>query len=125
LKAVRDALIEIDLVEEPIPVRTPRPTLGELAELHAYAEQRALRACRGHQRVLVTAHDAFNYFGRRYGYEVVGIQGSPPSRKPACATSSALWTCSSTADRRGVRRVDRLAPANVEALIAGRTSPRA
>ncbi len=26
-------------------------------------------------RVLVTAHDAFNYFGRRYGFEVVGIQG--------------------------------------------------
>ena len=26
-------------------------------------------------RVLVTAHDAFAYFGRRYGLEVVGIQG--------------------------------------------------
>ncbi len=27
------------------------------------------------QRVLVTAHDAFNYFGRRFDFEVVGIQG--------------------------------------------------
>ena len=27
------------------------------------------------RRVLVTAHDAFNYFGRRFGFEVVGIQG--------------------------------------------------
>jgi manganese/zinc/iron transport system substrate-binding protein len=27
------------------------------------------------RRVLVTAHDAFGYFGRRYGFEVVGIQG--------------------------------------------------
>jgi manganese/zinc/iron transport system substrate-binding protein len=26
-------------------------------------------------RVLVTAHDAFNYFGRAYGFEVQGIQG--------------------------------------------------
>jgi manganese/zinc/iron transport system substrate-binding protein len=26
-------------------------------------------------RVLLTAHDAFGYFGRAYGYEVVGIQG--------------------------------------------------
>jgi len=26
-------------------------------------------------RILVTAHDAFNYFGRAYGFEVVGIQG--------------------------------------------------
>jgi manganese/zinc/iron transport system substrate-binding protein len=27
------------------------------------------------QRLLVTAHDAFNYFARRYGIEVLGIQG--------------------------------------------------
>ncbi len=27
------------------------------------------------QRVLVTAHDAFNYFGRAYGFEVRGLQG--------------------------------------------------
>ena len=27
------------------------------------------------QRVLVTAHDAFRYFGRKYGFEVVGLQG--------------------------------------------------
>lgn len=26
-------------------------------------------------RVLVTAHDAFGYFGRRYGFEVKGLQG--------------------------------------------------
>ena len=26
-------------------------------------------------RVLLTAHDAFNYFGRAYGFEVIGIQG--------------------------------------------------
>lgn len=27
------------------------------------------------QRVMVTAHDAFGYFGRRYGVEVIGLQG--------------------------------------------------
>ena len=27
------------------------------------------------RRVLVTAHDAFNYFGRAYGFDVIGIQG--------------------------------------------------
>lgn len=26
-------------------------------------------------RVIVTAHDAFSYFGRRYGFEVIGLQG--------------------------------------------------
>ncbi|MBB6680028.1 zinc ABC transporter substrate-binding protein [Aequorivita sp. 609] len=27
------------------------------------------------KRILVTAHDAFNYFGNKYGFEVVGLQG--------------------------------------------------
>ncbi|RYD68793.1 MAG: ABC transporter substrate-binding protein, partial [Verrucomicrobiaceae bacterium] len=27
------------------------------------------------KRVLVTSHDAFNYFGRAYGFQVVGVQG--------------------------------------------------
>jgi manganese/zinc/iron transport system substrate-binding protein len=27
------------------------------------------------KRILVTAHDAFNYFGEAYGFEVVGLQG--------------------------------------------------
>lgn len=27
------------------------------------------------KRILVTAHDAFNYFGKQYGFEVVGLQG--------------------------------------------------
>lgn len=39
-----------------------------------YAEQ-TLATVAPERRVLVTAHDAFNYFGRRYGFEVVGIQG--------------------------------------------------
>lgn len=27
------------------------------------------------KRILVTAHDAFNYFGKEYGFKVVGLQG--------------------------------------------------
>ncbi|AZQ45140.1 metal ABC transporter solute-binding protein, Zn/Mn family [Nonlabens ponticola] len=27
------------------------------------------------KRILVTAHDAFNYYGRKFGFEVVGLQG--------------------------------------------------
>ena len=43
-------------------------------ELHAYAIV-AIASIPKEQRVLITAHDAFNYFGRAYGIEVVGIQG--------------------------------------------------
>lgn len=46
----------------------------ELTELDAWVKQRILTIA-PEQRVLITAHDAFGYFGRRYGMEVVGLQG--------------------------------------------------
>lgn len=48
--------------------------LTQLKELDAYAEK-VLSSVPKESRVLVTAHDAFNYFGKRYGFEVMGIQG--------------------------------------------------
>jgi manganese/zinc/iron transport system substrate-binding protein len=58
------------------------------------------------QRVLVTAHDAFNYFGRRFGYEVVGSRASRRSPRRACRTSSARRSARRAQHRRGLRRVD-------------------
>ncbi|WP_119680058.1 metal ABC transporter solute-binding protein, Zn/Mn family [Indioceanicola profundi] len=46
----------------------------QLRRLHDYAGQ-VLSSVPDAARVLVTAHDAFNYLGRAYGVEVVGIQG--------------------------------------------------
>ncbi len=46
----------------------------ELTELDAWAESRFNELPR-ERRILVTAHDAFGYMGRRYDLEVVGIQG--------------------------------------------------
>jgi manganese/zinc/iron transport system substrate-binding protein len=48
--------------------------LTELDALHQYCLDRADELPEG-QRVLITSHDAFHYFGRAYGFEVVGIQG--------------------------------------------------
>ena len=45
-----------------------------LADLDRWSAERLATVPSG-SRVLVTAHDAFEYFGRRYGFEVVGIQG--------------------------------------------------
>lgn len=47
---------------------------GDIEALDLYAE-RVLSSVPKERRVLVTAHDAFGYFGRRYGFEVLGIQG--------------------------------------------------
>lgn len=48
--------------------------MTELRALDAYAKAAMATIPEG-QRVLVTAHDAFNYLGRAYGIEVRGIQG--------------------------------------------------
>ena len=48
--------------------------LEQLAELDQYCRSRA-NGLPESRRVLVTSHDAFHYFGRAYGFEVVGIQG--------------------------------------------------
>lgn len=48
--------------------------LQELEALQSYA-QTSLATVPDPARVLVTAHDAFGYFGRDYGFEVLGIQG--------------------------------------------------
>lgn len=46
----------------------------ELAALHQYGQQ-CIQSIPADKRVLITSHDAFNYFGRAYGLEVVGVQG--------------------------------------------------
>ncbi|WP_170785093.1 metal ABC transporter solute-binding protein, Zn/Mn family [Ruegeria lacuscaerulensis] len=48
--------------------------LAEIAQLEAYGK-RMLAAVPKDNRILVTAHDAFGYFGAEYGYAVLGIQG--------------------------------------------------
>ena len=51
-----------------------RDYLASIARLHEYATT-AIGTIPEQARVLVTAHDAFGYFGRAYGMDVLGIQG--------------------------------------------------
>ena len=71
---VRDALAEID----PVHARRYRARaaahLDRLAALDRYVRRQAARVPR-ERRVIIPAHDAFNYFGRAYGFEVRGLQG--------------------------------------------------
>jgi manganese/zinc/iron transport system substrate-binding protein len=51
-----------------------RLLIEELAELESWVQQRVAELPE-ERRVLITAHDAFNYFGRAYGFSVEGLQG--------------------------------------------------
>jgi manganese/zinc/iron transport system substrate-binding protein len=46
----------------------------ELDELHSYVTAQ-IASIPEERRVLITAHDAFGYFGRAYGMQVEGLQG--------------------------------------------------
>ena len=48
--------------------------LAEIEHLSGYAKS-ALASVPEQSRVLLSAHDAFGYFGEAYGFEVLGIQG--------------------------------------------------
>lgn len=47
---------------------------AELSMLHRFGVE-CLQSVPAERRVLVTSHDAFRYFGRAYGVEVLGVQG--------------------------------------------------
>jgi len=46
----------------------------ELTSLHNWTQEQ-IKMISEQQRVLITAHDAFGYFGRAYGMKVKGLQG--------------------------------------------------
>jgi manganese/zinc/iron transport system substrate-binding protein len=49
-------------------------TKKKMADLHEWATKRANELPK-EKRILITSHDAFSYFGRAYGFEVVALQG--------------------------------------------------
>ena len=71
---VRDTLSRIDPAHAADYDANAAAYLAELAELHRYVTEQVARVP-ADQRVLITAHDAFSYFGRAYGFEVLGLQG--------------------------------------------------
>jgi manganese/zinc/iron transport system substrate-binding protein len=74
VEGVRDTLVEVDPTHADLYQANAESYLAELEELHKYVKAQAEKVP-SEGRVLITAHDAFNYFGRAYGFEVKGLQG--------------------------------------------------
>jgi manganese/zinc/iron transport system substrate-binding protein len=73
-KVVMEAFSLYDPQNARIYKRNAESYLKELDLLQAYIQKR-IATLQPERRVLITAHDAFNYFGRGYGFEVMGLQG--------------------------------------------------
>ena len=74
VEQVQESLIEMDPDSRSQYEANAEAYLKELEDLHQYVLDQA-SAVPEEQRVLITAHDAFNYFGRAYGFDVRGLQG--------------------------------------------------
>ena len=97
--------------------------LAELAELEEWVFTQ-VAAVPEERRVLITAHDAFGYFGERYGFEVRGIQGASTATEAGAHDVQALAEL--IAERRipgDLRRVVRAA-ANGRGIAGGRPVAR-
>lgn len=74
VRTVHNTLAEADPANAESYRANAEAYLAQLDELHAYVQAQA-ETLPAEQRVLITAHDAFHYFGRAYGFDVRGLQG--------------------------------------------------
>lgn len=87
--AVRDALAKIDPDGKPAFDKNLATFEADAAALDRDCAL-AIDSIPAAQRTLVTAHDAFGYFGRRYGLAVRGIQGISTESEPSLGDIEAL-----------------------------------
>lgn len=90
----------------------------QLDALDAYAKK-AVASIPETSRVLITAHDAFNYFGRAYGIEVLGIQGISTESEAGIADINGLVDLIVQRQIKAVFVETSVSEKNVRALIEG------
>lgn len=74
VESVRDGLIEVDPDHEADYKEQADVYITMIEELDQYAKEKVAELSE-ERRILITAHDAFGYFGHAYGFEVLGLQG--------------------------------------------------
>jgi len=92
--------------------------LADLTRLSEYAA-RSLASVPEKARVLLTAHDAFGYFGRTHGFEVLGIQGISTESEAGLNRIGALVDLLVERQIRAVFVESSVSDRNIRALIEG------
>lgn len=80
-EGARDALSEVAPEHAELFAERTRAFFKELDELDAYIKSRIAEVPEA-QRVIVTGHDAFEYFGKAYGVEMHGLIGISTEQEP-------------------------------------------
>ena len=84
-----NGLSEVDPAGKATYEKNGQELMKRLAELHAWCKEQA-DGVPEEKRILVTSHDAYNYFGRAYGFKVVGLQGVSTVSEAALADMASL-----------------------------------
>ena len=92
--------------------------LQDLSELARYTTE-VLSTEPTEARVVLSSHDAFNYFGSAYGFEVMGIQGISTESEAGLKRISELVDMLVSRDIRAVFVETSVSDRNVRALIEG------
>ncbi|MEO1199074.1 MAG: zinc ABC transporter substrate-binding protein [Pseudomonadota bacterium] len=116
--AVRDALINVAPEHEEAFRANAEAHLAEVTELANYTTQ-VLSSVPAESRVLLSAHDAFNYFGSAYGFEVLGIQGISTESEAGLNRIAELVDMLVERDIRAVFVESSVSDRNIRALIEG------
>lgn len=92
-----------------------------LDELHAWGGE-VMATIPEQSRLLVTSHDAFNYFGRAYGLDVMGVQGISTESEAGLRRINELVDTLIARDVKAVFVESSVPRKNIEALVEGTQS---
>lgn len=92
--------------------------IARLAELKAYG-QRVIATIPERSRVLITSHDAFNYFGRAFNLQVMGVQGLSTESEAGLQDINRLVDRIVARDIRAVFIESSVPAKNIQALVDG------
>jgi manganese/zinc/iron transport system substrate-binding protein len=118
VEVVAGSLAEYDAANAAFYHDNAQRYLSELRRLDQYAK-RVVDSVPKRQRLLVTAHDAFNYFGQAYNLDVRGIQGISTESEAGLQDINRLVEELVKHDVRAVFVESSVAEKNVRALIDG------
>ena len=118
VEAVAKALGEYDSKNKDYYRKNADNYSAKLQELNDYVEK-IVNTVPERSRILITAHDAFNYFGRAYGLEVKGIQGISTESEAGLKDINRLVDEIIERDVKAVFVETSVADKNIRALIEG------
>lgn len=117
VKRVSKELIALDPASSDLYARNTMDYLAKLDALDVYVQDE-VGSIPPKSRVLITAHDAFGYFGQRYGLEVRGIQGASTASEASASNVRELAQFITDRQIKAIFVESSVPPATIEAVQA-------